>query len=600
MRLDSAISRAVATAARASSSEPARRQQPRARRERVPVPAVLTGVAGDADRLHGRVVGRRASRRAGTRRPRRRRARRRAWRARPRPAPGRRSPARRAARARSRPAGSTRAAAGDATTSPGRAGRDPRRAARPPPAARGPPTASPRSTSTQPSVAITGALSPRQSRAGRAAGERLRTQVGVDRRAGVGGVREQRRGERRVARGGALALRDQQVGGLDRRAAPDHQPAAQLLGLGAQSRRPSPPRRAAPSRAPARPRRPRRGRRRAAGARPVRREPRGALERRRRRRERAPPGRGARHLLERGRRLLVGPDRRGGQMPGALLAAEHAGERAMRVAALAGAHRLVRGTADDRVRERRRAPASMRTSPRSSAAASRSTSTPAAASVTRSSPAYAAATTQRVARVRVELLDPARERRVQPPARRERRLERADPGALRGRQRRRQLDQRQRVAGRGLGERGGDVRREIGSRTREQLQRRVGLQRADRQLGEPERLRGVADREHERDVAARAARRVEDALARRGVDPLEVVDDREHRTAAPLAAARAWPRRPRAGRPAPAARARATRTAPPTAAQAAPAARTAPARAGRRAPRTRARPPSPRRAPAAP
>ena len=224
-------------------------------------------------------------------------------------------------------------------------------------------------------------------------------------------------------------------------------------------------------------------------------------------------------------------------MPRASLALEHLPERAMRLPALRRARRVVDGAADDRMREPR-PPVAEADEP--ALLGLRET-----LAVHPGLPARGADRgqvvagvgrrhEQRVARGPVELVDPPGERVAQPVPRRQRQLDSRGAVALVARERGRQLDQPERVAGRRFDDRGGGRRGEIRGDAAEHLQRGGGVERGELQLGEPralQRLPGIAGSQHDRDRPAGPARRVEHALARGGVEPVDVVDDREDGTA---------------------------------------------------------------------
>ena len=229
-------------------------------------------------------------------------------------------------------------------------------------------------------------------------------------------------------------------------------------------------------------------------------------------------------------------------MPGAPLAPEHAPQRAVGAPALGGAGRVIRGAADDRVHEPD-VPGADADQP--AFLGLREPPDVRARVVTRSGdrpqivPDMGRGHEQRTPVERIELLDPVGERAVQPAARRERQLDPGDAGPLVGGERGRQLDERQRVARRRLHDRHGDRRREVGRDPPEHLERRVGVEGLEPQLGERLLLEGipwVAGRDDDRDGAAGPARRIQHALARRGVEPVHVVDHGEH---GPLARGRA-------------------------------------------------------------
>ena len=202
----------------------------------------------------------------------------------------------------------------------------------------------------------------------------------------------------------------------------------------------------------------------------------------------------------------------------------------------AGLRPVVRGAADDRVRERHRAagdphqPALLRVREPLDVGRARAH---AAEIVPRSAPAYAAATSSaRPAGGSSSSIRPANAARSRP------------PGAI--------GSSRPTVPARwsGVSVPGSstsasglpaatsataqcDRRRQIRRGPREQRERRGAIERVEPQLRQPQPLeRGVlrlAHRQRHRDPAARPARGVEHALARRRVEPLQVVDDREHR-----------------------------------------------------------------------
>ncbi len=131
-----------------------------------------------------------------------------------------------------------------------------------------------------------------------------------------------------------------------------------------------------------------------------------------------------------------------------------------------------------------------------------------------------------------ELLDAPAEHVAQARAGGQRRLEGHAARPLVGREGGGQFDEHERVAGRRRRDRRGHRRRQIGGGARQQLAGGRAGKRTEPQgghLGRAHRGRDrLARRRDERHPLARAPGRVQHALPRGGVQPLQVVDDREH------------------------------------------------------------------------
>jgi hypothetical protein len=221
------------------------------------------------------------------------------------------------------------------------------------------------------------------------------------------------------------------------------------------------------------------------------------------------------------------------QVPRAPLAVQDGGERAVGSAALGRAGRVVGRRADQRVRERH-FPGADAQQPALLGVRQLRDVRPGLRACGGDRDEVVAAVggrdEQGAPGERGELLDPPGERGAEPRPRRDRQLEVRDARALVGRQRRRQLDQRERVPAGRVGQRCSHRRRQVRRRAPEQLERSRAVERAEPQLGEPRALeRGVrrlAHRQRDPHLSGRPARGVHHALARGGVEPLDVVDDR--------------------------------------------------------------------------
>jgi hypothetical protein len=222
--------------------------------------------------------------------------------------------------------------------------------------------------------------------------------------------------------------------------------------------------------------------------------------------------------FEPARDALVGPDCGRRQMPHTALTAERTGERGVRVATLGCRRALIHRSANERMckghalgrqpheaaRLRVGEPSNVRPGPTAGGRDHRQVPV----GVHRGNH-------ERLPRCGLERIDAGGERVLEATVRRQRQLESRDACALLGRQRRRQLDERQRIARGRVGDRRRDRGREPRCPPPQELGRLGVVERRDGKLRQTDRLRipRIARRQHDRQPPARAARDVFDAFA---------------------------------------------------------------------------------------
>ena len=236
--------------------------------------------------------------------------------------------------------------------------------------------------------------------------------------------------------------------------------------------------------------------------------------------------------------ILVGPDRRGREMPGAphgrvlvAIVHERARQRAVGGAPVAGGRAVVDGRAHERMAELEREavdvdePGRLRGLERARVQSARRQGPQQRVHGPR---AARSRDQQRAARRVRKRLEARQERALGPRADPQRVIERLPAAQLACRQQRRDLDQRQRVAARHAQQLLGHVRRHT---HRQQLERRLApepLHAQHRQARRVELPRPQRE-EHPHRLVADTSRGESHRLGRRGVQPVHVVDDRQHR-----------------------------------------------------------------------